>query len=199
MTGTYQLRYDEGTHQEGSRSLRETPADRSSDEDQSLTDDADLKINGRRKLGMIFVQRVHAERILRGRSESIMTQLTLEILQSTSCQADTGTDLGVSDDWLNGLGFTSKKWVSLAAQKNRTVIIARYMPMTTPWAKISFSFQLSGRGDGFTRSLEMVIIVPEDNKDPGLRHASCSVPFKTCLILPASRIRPSHKPTAPKN
>lgn len=62
-----------------------------------------------------------------------------------------------------GCILTSKKWVSLAAQKKSTVIIARYMPMTTPWAKISFSFQLSGRGDGFTRSLEIVMIVPEYN------------------------------------
>lgn len=34
------------------------------------------------------------------------------------------------------------------------------MPMTTPVAKISLSFQLSGSGDGLTLSLEIVMIVP---------------------------------------
>jgi hypothetical protein len=41
-----------------------------------------------------------------------------------------------------------------------TVIIARYVPRTIPVAKISFSFQLSGKGDGLTLSLEIVMIVP---------------------------------------
>lgn len=43
-----------------------------------------------------------------------------------------------------------------------TVIRAKYPPSTTPVAKISLSFQLSGNGDGFTRSFEMVMIVPID-------------------------------------
>lgn len=41
-----------------------------------------------------------------------------------------------------------------------TVIIAKYAPRTTPVAKISASFQLSGRGDGFTLSFDMVMMVP---------------------------------------
>lgn len=32
----------------------------------------------------------------------------------------------------------------------------------TPVAKISFSFQLSGSGDGFTRSFEIVMMVPKN-------------------------------------
>lgn len=56
--------------------------------------------------------------------------------------------------------FTAKKLVRLAKWKNMTVIRARYVPITTPVAKISLSFQLSGLGDGFTLSLEIVIIVP---------------------------------------
>ena len=55
---------------------------------------------------------------------------------------------------------TEKKSVSFIAQKKITVITARYPPKTTPVAKISLSFQLSGRGDGFTLSLDMVMIVP---------------------------------------
>jgi hypothetical protein len=41
-----------------------------------------------------------------------------------------------------------------------TVIMARYVPITTPVAKISGSFQLSGKGDGLTLSFEIVMIVP---------------------------------------
>lgn len=57
--------------------------------------------------------------------------------------------------------LTEKKSVSLTSQKKRTVPNAKYPPKTTPVAKISFSFQLSGTGDGFTRSLEIVMMVPE--------------------------------------
>lgn len=39
-------------------------------------------------------------------------------------------------------------------------MIAMYVPRTTPVAKISFSFHESGIGDGFTLSLEMVMMVP---------------------------------------
>lgn len=53
-----------------------------------------------------------------------------------------------------------KKSVSLMIQKTMTVIKARQPPNTIPVAKISFSFQLSGNGDGFTRSFEIVMIVP---------------------------------------
>lgn len=45
-------------------------------------------------------------------------------------------------------------------QKNNTVIKAKYPPNTMPVAKISFNFQLSGRGEGLTRSFEIVMIVP---------------------------------------
>lgn len=41
------------------------------------------------------------------------------------------------------------------------MINARYVPMTIPVANISGSFQLSGIGDGLTRSLDMVMIVPD--------------------------------------
>lgn len=37
------------------------------------------------------------------------------------------------------------------------------MPITIPVANISGSFQLSGVGDGFTLSLDMVIMVPNSN------------------------------------
>jgi hypothetical protein len=36
-----------------------------------------------------------------------------------------------------------------------------------PVAKISFSFQLSGNGDGLTLSLEMVMIVPAKGRKDG--------------------------------
>lgn len=55
---------------------------------------------------------------------------------------------------------TEKKFVPSINQKNITVINAKYPPSTTPVAKISFSFQLSGNGDGFTLSFEIVIMVP---------------------------------------
>jgi hypothetical protein len=63
---------------------------------------------------------------------------------------------------------TGKNEVLCISQKNRTVINAKYVPNTTPIENISFNFQLSGRGDGFTRSLDIVIIVP--------------MPFKNCYI-----------------
>jgi hypothetical protein len=49
---------------------------------------------------------------------------------------------------------TGKNEVLCISQKNRTVINAKYVPNTTPIENISFNFQLSGRGDGFTRSLD---------------------------------------------
>ena len=55
---------------------------------------------------------------------------------------------------------TGKKLVLYAAQKKITVIMAKYPPRTTPVAKISANFQLSGCGDGFTLSFEIVIMVP---------------------------------------
>lgn len=55
---------------------------------------------------------------------------------------------------------TGKKLVLYAAQKKMTVIMAKYPPRTTPVAKISANFQLSGIGDGFTLSFEIVIMVP---------------------------------------
>lgn len=58
--------------------------------------------------------------------------------------------------------LTEKKLVSFTSQKNNTVPNAKYPPKTIPVAKISFSFQLSGIGDGFTRSFEIVMMVPED-------------------------------------
>ena len=36
---------------------------------------------------------------------------------------------------------------------------ARYVPMIVPVSNISMSFQLSGIGDGFTRSFEIVMMV----------------------------------------
>ncbi|KAJ9556605.1 LOW QUALITY PROTEIN: hypothetical protein OSB04_011219 [Centaurea solstitialis] len=60
-----------------------------------------------------------------------------------------------------GRPLTGKKLVSYASQKKTTVIRARYVPRTTPVANISVSFQLSGTGDGFTLSFDIVIIVPE--------------------------------------
>lgn len=56
--------------------------------------------------------------------------------------------------------LTEKNLVSFMAQKKITVISAKYPPRTMPVAKISFSFQLSGIGDGFTLSLDIVMIVP---------------------------------------
>lgn len=56
--------------------------------------------------------------------------------------------------------LTDKKLVSFTIQKNSTVPNAKYPPKTTPVANISLSFQLSGTGDGFTRSFEIVIMVP---------------------------------------
>jgi hypothetical protein len=56
--------------------------------------------------------------------------------------------------------LTGKKLVLYAAQKKMTVIIAKYPPSTIPVVKISESFQLSGCGEGFTRSFDIVIIVP---------------------------------------
>jgi hypothetical protein len=50
--------------------------------------------------------------------------------------------------------------VLYAAQKKMTVITAKYPPRTIPVANISASFQLSGCGDGFTLSFEIVIMVP---------------------------------------
>lgn len=50
--------------------------------------------------------------------------------------------------------------MSFMAQKNITVIRAKYPPRTMPVAKISLSFQLSGIGDGFTLSFDIVMIVP---------------------------------------
>jgi hypothetical protein len=56
--------------------------------------------------------------------------------------------------------LTGKKLVLYAAQKKITVIIAKYPPSTTPVVKISANFQLSGGGEGFTRSFDIVIMVP---------------------------------------
>ena len=56
--------------------------------------------------------------------------------------------------------LTGKKFVLYAAQKKITVITAKYPPSTIPVVKISASFQLSGSGDGFTRSFDIVIMVP---------------------------------------
>lgn len=63
-----------------------------------------------------------------------------------------------------GAALTEKKWVSCMSQKKRTVINAKYVPSTTPIEKISRNFQLSGSGDGFTLSFEIVMIVPEAHK-----------------------------------
>jgi hypothetical protein len=60
--------------------------------------------------------------------------------------------------------LTGKKFVLYAAQKKMTVITARYPPSTIPVVKISASFQLSGRVEGFTRSFDMVIMVPVDTR-----------------------------------
>lgn len=60
--------------------------------------------------------------------------------------------------------LTGKKLVLYAAQKKTTVITAKYPPSTIPVVKISASFQLSGRGEGFTRSFDMVIMVPVDTR-----------------------------------
>lgn len=62
---------------------------------------------------------------------------------------------------INKRMLTEKKSVSLTSQKKRTVPSAKYPPNTIPVPKISLSFQLSGTGDGFTRSLEIVMMVPE--------------------------------------
>ena len=55
-----------------------------------------------------------------------------------------------------------KKSVLYMAQKNITVMSAKYPPRTIPVAKISLSFQLSGCGDAFTLSLEIVMMVPRN-------------------------------------
>ena len=46
------------------------------------------------------------------------------------------------------------------SQKKKTDVPERYQPETEPVVKISPRFQLSGIGDGLTRSFEMVIMVP---------------------------------------
>ena len=56
--------------------------------------------------------------------------------------------------------LTGKKFVLYAAQKKITVITAKYPPSTIPVVKISASFQLSGSGEGFTQSFDIVIMVP---------------------------------------
>jgi hypothetical protein len=61
---------------------------------------------------------------------------------------------------VNSVLLTGKKLVLYAAQKKITVIIAKYPPSTTPVVKISANFQLSGSGEGFTRSFDIVIMVP---------------------------------------
>uniref|UniRef100_A0A0E0G4L6 Uncharacterized protein n=1 Tax=Oryza nivara TaxID=4536 RepID=A0A0E0G4L6_ORYNI len=53
-----------------------------------------------------------------------------------------------------------KKLDLYAALKNITCIIANYPPRTTAVVKISANFQLSGIGEGFTRCLDIVIMVP---------------------------------------
>lgn len=42
-----------------------------------------------------------------------------------------------------------------------TVMTAKYPPRMTLVVKISANFQLSGKGDGFTLSFDIVMIVPE--------------------------------------
>ena len=56
--------------------------------------------------------------------------------------------------------LTEKKSVLCMSQKKKTDVPERYQPETEPVVKISPRFQLSGIGDGLTRSFEMVIMVP---------------------------------------
>jgi hypothetical protein len=53
-----------------------------------------------------------------------------------------------------------KKLDLYAALKNITCIFANYPPRTTAVVKFSANFQLSGIGEGFTRCLDIVIMVP---------------------------------------
>ena len=50
----------------------------------------------------------------------------------------------------------------------KTVTKARYVAMTVLVSNISFNFQLSGIGDGFTRSFEIVMMVPNTNHKQNL-------------------------------
>ena len=50
----------------------------------------------------------------------------------------------------------------------KMVTKARYVPMKVLVSNISFNFQLSGIGDGFTRSIEIVMMVPNTNHKQNL-------------------------------